>query len=144
MRAVRRFFVFMTIDAKPDPVPLSAMQLFRQATGAPWSEARRILERASPLLYARTLAAAEFRLACRAAGRLQYDHMLIDPIEHDPATATLFREAVAEVEKLTDDRPRLRRGSCFRNWVALKNLLRDQYGIEWFTPVEMNPWMSHD
>ena len=110
------------------------MQLHR-ATGISILRCREMIrDAATSEIAARILAAVEKQLPTTH---------LYDPIEDDPQHASAF----AEADKLEDaelaDVPR-ERGYCHRVWTTRKRILREQFGIEWLSPREMNPGTAFD
>lgn len=74
-----------------------------------------------------------------------------DPIEDDPQLKPMIAEADREAARqLTDFRskrdppgsPRL--GDRHLYWAVKKEFLREEYGIEWRTPAEMNSGVAFD
>ncbi len=63
-----------------------------------------------------------------------------DPIATDPAFAQIFVEIDAELEKLF---PEKRMGQCHSVWRAKKIMLKER-GIDWLTPVDLNPSVIFD
>lgn len=72
---------------------------------------------------------AKYRAACKH-----------DPIEDDPQYAAILKEAdeLAD-EALVDDPMRGQLGYCHFFWWTKQEILRQRFGIEWKTPMEMNP-----
>jgi len=77
---------------------------------------------------------------------------LYDPIEDDPSLSAQISEAKAEDEKIVDrmqaerglDKSLCYFGWCHTYWRETKRILRDRFGIEWFSPAEMNPGVKYD
>jgi len=62
---------------------------------------------------------------------------LYDPIEDD----VKFAQAFAEADRLTElelQEAKRGRGFCHRYWHTKKRILKKQFGIQWFSPVDMN------
>ena len=62
----------------------------------------------------------------------------VDPQEHNPKLRAAFAAADAAAERRVmnvkrDDK------FIFHFWAAKKNILRQQFGIDWKTPAELNP-----
>lgn len=78
-----------------------------------------------------------FTLDCRSSAGARYD-----PVEDDPSIQDALKEAdllaEAELEGWNGF------GSCNIFWRAKQRILRDQFGIVWFTPSEMNPEVDYD
>ncbi len=47
------------------------------------------------------------------------------------------------VNEILKDEPRMR-GFCHRYWATKKKILREHYGIIWYTPAERNPDIRYD
>lgn len=66
-----------------------------------------------------------------------------DPVEYTRPWESIYYD----VERRLDDRfanaPR-QRGSCFHLWAAKQELLKDEYGIDWHNPAQMNPRVKFD
>jgi hypothetical protein len=70
-----------------------------------------------------------------------------DPIEDDPAMQPILAAArrAAEIEAA----PTLAKfnsdiGNCHLLWRLQKRILKEQFGIDWKTPAEMNPDIRYD
>lgn len=50
-------------------------------------------------------------------------------LPHDPAHAA---EVLSQI------------GSCHRLWALQKHILKEKYGITWYTPAELNPEIKYD
>lgn len=66
------------------------------------------------------------------------DGLKHDPLEDDPRFRDLIAKAEREAELELADWPR-GMGFCHILWETQKEILREKYGIDWHTPVEMNP-----
>jgi hypothetical protein len=64
--------------------------------------------------------------------------MLSDPIETDPALRGTVSEAREKAEELAEATG-LTMGRCHFVWAKQAEILRDDHGIKWFSPVHMNP-----
>lgn len=74
------------------------------------------------------------------ASRLPMSH---DPIERDPAISPLIEEADKMAQKeLANEKRRM--GFCHLYWRTKKRILKDEFGIDWKTPGEMNPGVMFD
>lgn len=66
-----------------------------------------------------------------------------DPVEY----TRRWEQIYYDVERRLDDRfanaPR-QRGFCFHLWAAKQELLKDEYGIDWHNPAQMNPRVKFD
>ena len=69
-------------------------------------------------------------------------HFLYDPINDDPAFAWAIKEAQQRAEEELG--PPVEMGSCHRRWRRKKEILKEEFGIDWFTPSEMNPRARFD
>jgi len=69
------------------------------------------------------------------------DGFLKDPIELDPELGSLVQEARKKAESLY---PQDEIGSCHVIWQEQARILFEDYGIEWKSPAEMNPWVLMD
>lgn len=115
-------------------------------------------------LYLQNLS-AEQRLKMISA--LQVAHQsgtskLHDPLEDDPDLQSIFEEVRLQARQEVDRGHRQRmielkntspkvadllhsgRGLCHQQWLVMKRILRENYGIEWMTPAEMNPFIVFD
>lgn len=70
--------------------------------------------------------------------------MLKDPKESDPAFVTLLEAAMAEAQLLVPPIIRGNLGECHILWRETKKILKAKHGIDWSTPVEMNPGVLFD
>jgi len=64
------------------------------------------------------------------------DDTLHDPIEDDPATRRLVRRAEKQASAEVGA-PGM--GICHAVWGRMKEILKDQHGIDCYSPAEMNP-----
>ncbi|TWU48967.1 hypothetical protein Poly51_48710 [Rubripirellula tenax] len=74
------------------------------------------------------------------ASRLPMSH---DSIERDPEIAPLIDEA----DKMTEEElanEKRRMGFCHLYWRTKKRILKEEFGIDWKTPAEMNPGVMFD
>lgn len=66
-----------------------------------------------------------------------------DPVEY----TSEWEEICYDVEDRIDERfanaPR-QRGLCFRIWSAKRDILKEEYGIDWRSPAQMNPRVRFD
>lgn len=70
-------------------------------------------------------------------------HLRQDPVEFTHRWEEVYYDVEDELERLFADHRR-HMGFCFRYWSAKKKLLKDEYGIEWRSPSEMNPRVMFD
>jgi len=66
-----------------------------------------------------------------------------DPIEEDPHLRRVVAKARREAELHLADWPK-EMGYCFVLWGEMKRILREEHGIDWRTPAEMNPNILFD
>jgi hypothetical protein len=66
-----------------------------------------------------------------------------DPIEDQPQFSVILKAADREVAAELQGQP-LRRGFCHRVWYIKKRILQERYGVQWFSPAEMNPGTRFD
>ena len=77
--------------------------------------------------------------------------------DEDDAFVSLYKSQRESVEKklneaktLMPDYPEqaaqvfMQLGSCHRLWTMQKNILKEKYGITWYTPAELNPDIKFD
>jgi hypothetical protein len=67
---------------------------------------------------------------------------LVDPVGKDPALDWVFREVSDRVEAEMGQEYRM--GDCRRRWRRMKQILKDDYDIIWYSPPEMNPGVKYD
>jgi hypothetical protein len=67
---------------------------------------------------------------------------LKDPISDDPAYSWAIKEANRRAGEEIGGYKQM--GDCHRIWRRQKQILKDEFGIEWFTPSEMNPHIIFD
>lgn len=70
--------------------------------------------------------------------------LLHDPIEDVPALAAAFREAEAEARGMFGGKYRGGLGFAHQFSQEKQRILRERFGIEWYTPAEMNPDVDID
>ena len=63
----------------------------------------------------------------------------ITPAEDDPQLATVMLRATLELDAELADEDRNIMGFCHLFWHNKRRILRERYGVEWRTPVELNP-----
>ena len=118
------------------PTPDQIHRLHR-ATGLGMRESRELLSW-QPELGERILRAAE----------TQKDR-LHDPIENDPQhgpviAAALERAHAESAELKRDDDPLQGRGIVRWIWKRTGQILREEHGLVWYSPAEMNPGSTFD
>lgn len=151
----------MSSSAKLGNVPPSVVAAIRKATGAPWIECRRYLERLSGEDMDKVVQAAEV-IGGRAlqtpvqdlslivqASRNAGSSYLRDPLETDPAIGPLIEQIQIEAERLASiefmhHECFSRLGECHLVWRIMQRLLKERHGIHWRTPAQMNPWACFD
>lgn len=68
-----------------------------------------------------------------------------DPLEDDPAVRPLIDRADAEVRAAWVAEGRVwGRGSCHAFWREKQRVLRDEHGVDWKTPAQINPGIRFD
>ncbi|MAT72203.1 MAG: hypothetical protein CMJ58_22070 [Planctomycetaceae bacterium] len=65
-----------------------------------------------------------------------------DPAESDSSLAPYLLRATLETERKVGPDGDI--GYCFAYWDRKKRILREQYGVHWRTPAEMNPETFYD
>jgi len=68
--------------------------------------------------------------------------ILHDPIEDDPATGPVIRSAQSKADAEID--AKIRMGRCQAVWKRTKKILKEEHGIAWFSPADMNPQFRFD
>lgn len=118
------------------PYTVDEVRGLRQATGAPIRLVIRFLTDTPEPLRSRVLQAITDRETSGATGFLR------DPVETDLATRTTFEQVSAEVRHDLPHSPDFvgRMGNFGRVCFEIQRRLREDHGIIWFTPTEMNPW----
>jgi|SRR5664279_656143 hypothetical protein len=106
---------------------------YSKATGLPDKDAREVLMTLKPELRKRVL------LAARSKARR--DDLLHDPLEDDPTTRTLVRQAAAKADRAVTDQGL---GRCHSVWKEQARILWKDHKIRWYSPAEMNPFVLFD
>lgn len=70
-------------------------------------------------------------------------NLIHDPIENLPKYADIMRRVDEEVDEILGDDKEFF-GICHRAWNLKKQLLKEQYEIDWHTPDELNPGCCFD
>lgn len=117
------------------PTPDQIHRLHR-ATGLGMREARELLSW-QPELGERILRAAQTQ-----KDRL-HDPLENDP-QHGPVIAAALERARAESAELKPDDDALKRGLIHWIWKRAKQILREEHGLVWYSPAEMNPGSVFD
>ncbi len=73
-----------------------------------------------------------------AIGRLKSD-----PVEYTRRWEDIYYEVERKLDERFANAPR-GRGFCHQLWNAKRDLLRDEYGIDWRSPSQMNPRVRFD
>ena len=68
--------------------------------------------------------------------------LLRDPIEDEESLSNLLKEARARADAEID--PKIRRGRCHGVWIRTKKIMKEEHGIDWYSPSEMNPGVLFD
>lgn len=116
------------------------------------TEAKRVAEfhRASGLgfLEAREFMRSKPHALCErimAAHKQQGDATLHDPVEDDVRYSATISAAREDAERIALEelggRPL---GSCHFIWGRMREILKEQHGIDWYSPAEMNPGSCFD
>ncbi|HEX9995799.1 MAG TPA: hypothetical protein VGB45_01540 [Abditibacterium sp.] len=123
------------------PVPATVVMELRRRTGMGVLDAKQVLEGANSSLFFERLMTA---LITQLGDEARYP--LHDPIEDDPALKAIFAQAEQKAEKELESEKRQMRqmGFCHLHWGTLQRILREEFGVEWFTPSEMNPHIIFD
>jgi hypothetical protein len=117
--------------------PSSAdIALLHKATGCSLNRAKSLLNSMTPELRGRFLEAAR----TIAPG----SHLLQDPLESDPATSKIVREAAVRAQELVAKRGLTGRGSCHAIWQEQARILEEEHGLSWYSPGRMNPDVRFD
>lgn len=66
-----------------------------------------------------------------------------DPIEDDPQLADIFAKAEKIVEAELKGKPR-GIGFCHQYWATKQRVLKEEFGVDWKSPSEMNPDILFD
>lgn len=66
-----------------------------------------------------------------------------DPVEYTLKWEDIYYEVESRLDERFANAPR-HRGLCFRYWNAKRELLKDEYGIDWKSPSQMNPRVRFD
>jgi len=68
-----------------------------------------------------------------------------DPVEDRPEFQAIIDDVRAEADRRLELHPwRKGRGYCHPRWKTIKLILREEHGIHWRTPIEMNPHICYD
>lgn len=70
-------------------------------------------------------------------------HLKADPVEYTMEWEKIYYEVEKKLDERFANAPR-HMGFCFRYWSAKQELLKDEYGIDWRSPAQMNPRVMFD
>jgi hypothetical protein len=112
-----------------DKPPTWMVAELRRRTGLPLLECRRMLQSATLAEYHRIGGGSD-------------DHCRVDPAEDDPRFATILLRATLEADAELAGENRNRMGFAPLFWHTKQRILRDRYGVEWRTPVELMAWLN--
>ena len=68
--------------------------------------------------------------------------VLHDPIEDEERVAMLLKEVQARADAEIDSK--IRMGPCHGIWSRAKTIMKEEHGIDWYSPREMNPGVRFD
>lgn len=106
---------------------------FSNAMGCNIADARTTLDEMDPGLRKRLLFALHNQI---------YDgEFLRDPIEMDPVFSGYIEAAAAEAKSNVRYKGM---GLCHFIWEEQARILKEKYGLDWYSPAEMNPWVMMD
>ena len=74
-----------------------------------------------------------------------------DPFGDDPESMKISTsKRIEEAKRLLSENPEqaaelfMQRGCCHTIWALQKRILKEKYGITWYTPAELNPDIKFD
>ncbi len=70
-------------------------------------------------------------------------HLRRDPVEYTWEWEEIYYDVEDRIDKRFASVPR-HTGLCFRIWSAKRELLKEEYGIDWRSPAQMNPRVRFD
>ena len=70
-------------------------------------------------------------------------HLRCDPVEYTFRWEDIYYEMERRLDERFANAPR-HMGFCFRYWNAKRELLKEEYGIDWKSPARMNPRVKFD
>lgn len=73
----------------------------------------------------------------------QIGHLRKDRVEYTYKWENIYYDVEAKLEERFANAPR-QMGFCFHFWSAKRELLAEEYGIEWRSPAQMNPHVMFD
>lgn len=111
---------------------------YARATGTNHNHAREKLRRIKEPLRSRIVRAAMTQASLGS-------QELHDPIEDEPLLRQVLEQAEQEAKmSLADQGVEMHRGYCHLFWEKKAEILADRYGITWFSPADMNPYVLYD
>lgn len=70
-------------------------------------------------------------------------HLRCDPVEYTYRWENIYYEVERRLDERFANAPR-HMGFCFKYWEAKRHLLKEEYGIDWKSPSQMNPRVMFD
>ncbi len=70
-------------------------------------------------------------------------HLRRDPVEYTWEWEEIYYDVEEKIDERFASVPR-HMGLCFRIWSAKRDLLKNEYGIDWHSPAQMNPRVHFD
>lgn len=70
-------------------------------------------------------------------------HLKCDPVEYTFQWEEIFYDVERRLKERFANAPR-QMGFCFKFWNAKRELLKEEYGIDWKSPAQMNPRVKFD
>jgi hypothetical protein len=106
---------------------------YSKAIGMSVEGAREALLALKPELRKRVIRAAQ--------AKPHRDGLLHDPLENDPKTQQLVRNAASKAARIVTYRGL---GRCHAVWAEQARILWKQHRIRWYSPAKMNPFVCID
>lgn len=142
--SIEEYLLARMRDPEADlPAPAAVVMELRRRTGVGVLDAKRLLERAADSTWNERMVRALLAHANAAHANAERRLLLHDPIEDDPELGLLVAAADEQARRQLEDEP-WRMGLCHRFWHTKQRILQEKYGIEWFTPAQMNPGSCFD
>jgi len=114
---------------------LEQIKQFRITTGCPIGKIRAVIEAMEPGLRERILIAVQVQKGPR----------LYDPIEDCEKIRLVIKNAKQVAARHVEETVGARRkGICHLIWTEQARILKDEHGIVWYSPREMNPGTCYD
>lgn len=82
------------------------------------------------------------RIACAKECAQSDTGLLSDPIENDINVKNLVKAAQVRAEAEIGSTVYI--GRCHKVWTRMKEILKNEHGINWYSPKEMNPNVKFD